>query len=234
MANSNKNSSAETPAWILAIQHELLQIRAELSTNHTMLATFMDRPQTRLATHSSITQGPDYQMASSSTSRGSAHIGNRSQSASRPYNVRQASNQNSGTAGSSTGTVPKIRQNKRPNPNPVVEHKTPNGTKRQLINEIANRPAVPRPCWYHRQFGSSSVSCILPCSFAPPNNQVNPNLVNQDQPMVQAPLPVPAAIVIEQVPEPNAEISSAIQALQEASLSDSSDESDSDNWNHKK
>lgn len=59
---------------------------------------------------------------------------------------------------------------------PLTKKKTiapppPNNSQTQnLINDIFNRKAIPKPCIYHQRFGTATnpAQCIQPCNFTSP------------------------------------------------------------------
>lgn len=125
-------------------------------------------------------------------------------------------------------------------------NKTPNSSQRKLVNVIANSPNVLRPCWYHRQFGPASATCISPCSFKHPPT-VPAAIPQPPLPLVQQPPPAPIPDVPKSIdvqpgspPQSISGISITTAEMDKVNLSDSSssssDESDlsASDWNRNK
>lgn len=229
MAPVKKLTPDPQPAWVAAMIKELQQLRADTSTNRNMLNQLLnsERPVPSTSNQSNL--------PSTSSSRPSHGMAGPSSSSSRLSRA---------VVGPSS-LFPRHNQ-----PQPIVSR------QRNLVTRIHNQTSPLRPCWYHRQFGIASTSCISPCSFDPAHF-IAPAVIHQPPvPVAQEIIPAPVPMVEENIDPPMAIDQNDIAANQMApsssngsssgkpqskkaapsnkQLSDSSSESDSDDWNHGK
>lgn len=158
MAPSNNRSTSPTqpPQWLVELLREIQHIRADFSRQDSSIrelrAITLDNQQLlRTRLHSSL---------SSLTQTGSPPSNRISRIANRPA-----------TTSSIVANILATPQRQRLN---ATQSRANNLARNEVIRSTA--VPIPRPvpasasktCWYHRQFGATSATCIPPCNFIAP------------------------------------------------------------------
>ncbi len=177
---AQQNSSAnKTPAWVTAMIKELKRLQQDVSVNRNLLNHLIElqRPSPNVERSTHHIHAPTPSVAGPSSRSASKHVSRHRQPVAGP---------------SSNRPIP-------------VHHEPPKcSNQRKLVTQIANNPEILRPCWYHRQFGAASATCIEPCSFTPSVMQHHNGAVQKPK---QLAIPAPMAI-----PPPAAPLTPVIQS----------------------
>lgn len=135
-----------TPPWVSRILNGLAYIRADLLNNSRAIAS-INRFLTRPVNQTSLI---------AYTSRN---------------NISRGATTSRGAIPRTTLTTPSLEGPSRPSSRD--RRSAPSGPLHQERHQAPAQNEA-RPCWYHRQFGHASGSCIAPCNFMIPIPRIAP------------------------------------------------------------